>query len=58
MSDGIIQQFDGLVDHLDGIQINYDESQGLPTTVNVRSAPSMPQTRCAAGCVELLNTNM
>ena len=37
----------GSVHHLDGIQIDDDGSQGLPTSVNVGSAPSIPQARGA-----------
>ena len=49
MSNGITQQLDGSLHHLDGIQIDDDGSQGLPTSVNVRSAPVRPQVRGAGG---------
>ena len=49
MSDGITQQLNGLVHHLDGIQIDDDGSQGLPTSINVGSAPVISQTRGAGG---------
>ena len=35
--------------HVDSIEIDYDRSQGLPTSINVRSVQSEPQARGAAG---------
>ena len=49
MNDGITQQLDGLIHHLDEIQIDDDGSQGLPTSVHVRSAPVIPQARDTGG---------
>ena len=45
MSDGITQQLDSLVYHLDGIQLDDDGSQGLPSSVNVRYVSVIPQAR-------------
>ena len=49
MSDAITQQLGGLVHYLDGIQIDDDGSQGLPSSVNVGPAPVIPQTRGTGG---------
>ena len=38
----------GLVLHMEIVEID-DGSQGLPTSVNVACAPSIPQTRGAGG---------
>ena len=56
MSDVITQQLDGLVHHLDGIQIHDDGSQGPPTSVNVGYAPVIPQARvtgCHGGTIQI-----
>ena len=49
MSDGITQNLDGLVHHLDGIQIDDDGSLVLPKSVNVRSATFTTQARATGG---------
>ena len=47
MNNGITQYLDGLIHHLDGIQIDDDGSQGLPKSVNAGFAPSIHQAQGA-----------